>query len=667
MDPIKKKIEDLRGEIRRHDYLYYVMSQPVVSDKEYDDLMRSLLALEAAHPGYRSEDSPSVRVSGGVLEGFKTVSHRVKMLSLDNTYSFDEVREWSDRVAKGLDGARAEYVVELKIDGVSANIMYRRGSLVAGATRGDGQTGEDVTANIRTIRAIPLVLRGGGGPEEIEIRGEVYLDKREFEKINVQRESREEPIFANPRNAASGSLKLLDTAAVSERKLAFFGHSLGYCPGARFRTHWQYLEQLKLWGIPVEPHGKVCPDITAVIEFCSHIQDIRDTLPFDVDGVVVKVNDLRQQEALGSTSKSPRWAVAYKFPARQATTDIVKIKLAVGRTGVITPAAELAPVACGGVIIKNATLHNFDEIERLGIREGDRVLIERAGDVIPKVVKVVDHRGPHKFQIPRACPVCGGTVIKEKEDAVAYRCINPSCRAQLERGLLHFASREAMDIEGMGESVVAGLVSLDLVRSFADIFTLTAEDLGRLPLFKDKKIENILSRIEASKQRPLARLIYALGIRHVGEKTAYTLAERFGSMDALLAASRDDFDSIDEIGGVIAESVVQYLHQPQIKALIGAFKRLGVNLSQGRRGAKGRAFLSGKTVVFTGQLNKYSRSEAESAVREAGGSPSSSVSKRTDFVVIGGDPGSKADKARALGVRILTEDQFIRMMEEANE
>lgn len=667
MDPIKKKIEGLRGEIRRHDHLYYVMSQPVISDKEYDDLMRALIEMEAAHPEYRSDDSPSARVSGGVLEGFKTVFHRVRMMSLDNTYSFDEVRDWSNRVSKGLDGGRAEYIVELKIDGVSANLLYKRGSLVVGATRGDGQTGEDVTANVRTIRAIPLVLRGGAFPEEMEIRGEVYLDKREFEKINEQRRSRDEAVFANPRNAASGSLKLLDAAVVAERKLAFFGHSLGYCSGARFETHWQFLEQLKQWGMPVEQHGRVCPDIDAVIEFCRHIQDIRDSLSFDVDGVVVKVNDLRQQDALGATLKSPRWAVAYKFPARQATTDIVKIKLTVGRTGVITPSAELTPVACGGVMIKNATLHNFDEIERLGIREGDRVLIERAGDVIPKVVKVVERRGQHKFQVPRACPVCGGTVIKEKEDAVAYRCINPSCRAQLERGLLHFSSRNAMDIEGMGESVVAGLVSLDLVRSFSDIFTLTAKDLCRLPLFRDKKIENLLSSIEAGKQRPLARLIYALGIRHVGEKTAYILANRFGSMDALLAASRDDFDNIKEIGGVIAESVIQYLHQPQIKELMESFKRLGVNLSQVRKSSKIAAFLSGKTVVFTGQLNKYSRSEAESFVREAGGSPSSSVSKKTDFVVTGSNPGSKADKARALGVRILTEDEFFRMMEESNE
>ena len=447
---IKKKIETLRNKIRRHDYLYYVLSHPEISDKEYDDLMKELQKLEEAHPEYKTNDSPTVRVGGGILKGFDTVKHGQKMLSLDNTYSIDELVEWSKRVRKGLaQGEPVGYVVEHKIDGVSANITYRSGKLEVGATRGDGETGEDVTQNIKTIRAIPLVLLGDGIPDLIEIRGEIYMDRKEFDILNKEREKEGEVLFANPRNATSGSVKLLDPGIVAKRGLSFFAHSLGECKGIQLASQWDFLDKLKNWGIRTNTHSKLCKNMDEVIAYCNSWQERRDKLSYDIDGIVVKVDSLAQQKRLGFTSKSPRWAVAYKFPARQATTYVLKININVGRTGVITPTAELKPVECAGVVIRNATLHNFDEIKRLGIKVGDRVLIERAGEVIPKVVKVVSSGGGKEFAIPKVCPACSGKVIKEKEEDVAYRCINPSCPAQLERGLLHFVSRDAMDIEGI--------------------------------------------------------------------------------------------------------------------------------------------------------------------------------------------------------------------------
>jgi DNA ligase (NAD+) len=659
---IGKKIEDLRNRIREHDYLYYVLSQPVISDKEYDDLMVSLVELERAYPQYAAADSPGVRVSGGILEGFATVAHGQKMLSLDNTYSYEGLREWAARVSKGLQGEGVSFVVELKIDGLSANLTYRKGVLARAATRGDGDQGEDVTGNIRKIRPIPLRLRGADVPALIEVRGEVYMDKEDFERLNRQRLEQGDSVFANPRNAASGSLKLLDSAQVAQRKLNFFAHSLGQYEGKALKTHWDYLAQLKSWGVRVNPLCEICKDIDGVIAYCGAMQKKRDSLPYEIDGIVVKINDLRQQQALGATAKSPRWAVAYKFPARQATTELLKIRINVGRTGVITPSADLLPVECSGVTIKSATLHNFDEIGRLGVREGDRVLIERAGDVIPKIVKVVEQRGKKVFEIPVSCPVCGGTIVKEKEEDVAYRCINPSCPAHLERGLLHFASRSAMDIEGMGESVVAQLVRLKLVKSLADVFRLTENDLARLELFKEKKIGNLLLAIDKSRSAPLSRVIYALGIRHVGEKAAFVLARRFLTLDALIKARKDDLQSIDEIGPVIAESVIDFFSQPQTKELIADLKRHKINLTEPAVKAEANQ-LSGKKVVFTGELSAYSRPEAEELVRRSGGQASSRVSKETDFLIAGDHPGSKYEKARHLGVAIIDEQQFKRMLE----
>ncbi|MDD4980388.1 MAG: NAD-dependent DNA ligase LigA [Candidatus Omnitrophica bacterium] len=655
---IRKEIEKLKEQIRHHDYLYYVLSAPEVSDKEYDDLMRRLKGLEDAYPQFKTDDSPAVRVSGGIMEGFKTIRHRQKMLSLDNTYSFEELRDWDVRVHKGLGiDAKTEYVAELKIDGVSANLTYEKGKLTFGATRGDGETGEDITQNLKTIRAIPLRLLGEDAPDLIEIRGEVYMESRDFAALNKEREKEGEILFANPRNATSGSLKLLDRGEVAKRRLNFFAHSLGEHKGLHILTQWEFLEKLNNWGLRTNPGSKLCKDLEEVIHYCKIWQEKREKITYDIDGIVIKINNLSQQEKLGFTLKSPRWAVAYKFPARQATTEVLNINLQVGRTGVITPVAELRPVECAGVIIKHATLHNFDEIKRLKVKIGDRVLIERAGEVIPKIVKVVQNRGRRVFVIPKNCPVCKGKVIKEKEEDVAYRCINPSCPAQLERGLIHFSSRLAMDIEGMGEAVVEQLIRKGWVKNFADIYSLNKEKLLKLELFKDKKAENLLSAIQKSKKQPLSRLIYALGIRHVGEKSAYVLARKFKDMYNLMRAKREDLDKIFEIGAVLAGSIVDYFSQDDTRRLIDALKETGLNFKEENIQTKATVF-TGKTVVFTGELKGYARSDAEDLVRRSGGIPNSSVSKNTDLVVAGENPGSKYDKAKKLGVKIIHEKEF---------
>ncbi len=658
---IKKKIEALRKQIRHHDYMYYILSQPKISDKEYDDLMAELKALEDKYPEFKSDDSPTARISGGILEGFKTVRHKQKMFSLDNTYSFQELKDWDERVNKSLSaGERIEYVTELKIDGVSANITYKLGRLSVGATRGDGESGEDVTQNIKTIRAIPLLLENNI-PDFIEVRGEVYMESKDFAALNKERKKRGEALFANPRNAASGSLKLLDTGIVFKRRLNFFAHSLGETKGLEIATQWEFLEKLKKWSIRVNPHSKLCHNFGDVLNFCKTWQAKREKLTYDIDGIVVKVNSLIQQRELGFTLKSPRWAVAYKFPARQATTLVLKININVGRTGVITPTAELTPVECAGVIIKHATLHNFDEIRRLNIKVGDRVLIERAGDVIPKVVKVIESKGKNLFPIPVKCPACSGKVIKEKEEDVAYRCINPSCPAQAERSLLHFSSRTAMDIEGMGEAVVKQLVQLKLVRNYADIYKLSAADLLKLELFKDKKVNNLLSAIQKSKRQPLSRLIYALGIRHVGKKAAYVLAGHFKALDDLIRAKKEDLESIYEVGPVMSESIVDFFSQCPTKEIISELRKSGLNFREAGSSAKGIS-LSGKTIVFTGELKDYSRHDVEELVRQLGGSPNSSISENTDFVVAGENPGSKYEKAKKLGIKIISEKEFSRLI-----
>lgn len=675
-EEIKNRIDKLRQQIRHHDYGYYVLSHPKISDKEYDDLMRELKNLEEKYPELKSDDSPTVRVSGGILEGFQTVKHRQKMLSLDNTYSFEELKDWDERVHKGLRAnENTEYVVELKIDGVSANITYQKGKLSVGATRGDGEMGEDVTQNIKTIRPVPLVLLGKNIPDFIEIRGEVYMERKDFDMLNKERESQGEVLFANPRNAASGSLKLLDTGIIARRKLNFFAHSLGEYSrhsgippkagkGRNVSNQWDFLQKLKGWGMRTNPHFKLCKDIEEVINCCKIWQEKREKLTYEIDGIVIKVNSFEEQEKLGFTSKSPRWAVAYKFPAQQTTTVVKNITVQVGRTGVITPVADLEPKRCSGVVISRATLHNFDEIKRLKIKIGDRVVLERAGEVIPKIIKVIEsaRTGKEKeFRIPKTCPACGLRITKEKEGEVAYRCINPLCPAQIERGLTHFACRDAMDIEGMGGAVVGQLVRKGLVGDFSDIYFLKKESLLKLELFKEKKSENLLVAIEKSKQKPLSRLIYGFGIRHVGEKAAYVLAQRFRTMDNLIKAKREELDAIYEVGQVMAESIVSFFKQNSTQQLIKKLKEAGLNLEEKVASVK-KSTLTGKTVVFTGELKDFSRNQAENLVRQFGGNASSSVSKNTDFVVAGEHPGSKYDEARKLGIKIIDEKELKEMI-----
>jgi len=667
---IKQQAEKLRGQLRHHDYRYYVLNQPEISDKEYDELLKKLKGLEDAHPGLVTPDSPTQRVSGGPVKGFKTVKHKVKMLSLDNTYSFDELKDWDERVRKGLHHTeKVDYVAELKIDGVSISLTYEDGVLTIGATRGDGETGEDVTLNLKTIPAIPLKLLAqttDQRPKTLEVRGEVYMAKKDFEKLNKLRAKEGEVLFANPRNSAAGSLKLLDPKLVAERNLTCFIHSFGIMEkGEALKGQREFLEQAKKWALRVNPNNKLCGDLREVIGFCEKWQEKRDSLDYEIDGIVVKVNSFDQQKRLGFTLKSPRWACAYKFPAKQAATRLKDIKVQVGRTGVITPVAELEPVECAGVTIRHATLHNFDEIERLGVRIGDKVVLERAGEVIPKIIKAVEsvRTGREKaFKIPVKCPACGGRITKEKEEEVAYRCVNPSCPAQLERGMAHFASRGAMDIEGMGSAAVEQLINNRMVKDFADIYFLKKEDLLKLELYKDKKAQNLLAAIEKSKRQPLSRLLYAMGIRHVGEKAAFVLAQRFGAMDKVMSAKKEEFDAIHEVGSVMAESAEDFFRQEETKKLVAKLKKAGVNMSEPKGKAASSQPLAGKTFVFTGELAGFSRQEAERLVRELGGNASSSVSGQTDFVVAGENSGSKYDKAKKLGVKIIDEKKFKEML-----
>jgi len=668
LEEVKRKVEKLREEIRHHDYRYYVLNQPEISDKEYDDLVKKLKQLEKQHPQLITPDSPTQRVGEKPLIGFKTVKHRVAMLSLDNTYSSEEIEEWDKRVHKGLPGGKTEYVVELKIDGVGVSLTYEKGVFLVGATRGDGVTGDDITQNLKTIKSIPLRFLTTGSsqlPDVIEVRGEVFMEKADFEKLNAEKKKKDEALFANPRNAAAGSLKLLDSQLTAQRKLNCFIHSFGTLEGGKvYKTHWEFLQSAKRLGLRVNPQIKLCKNVNEVISYCENWDNKRGRLGYEIDGMVIKVNSLAQQKRLGYTMKSPRWAIAYKFPAQQATTTLKDIILQVGRTGVITPVAMLEPVECGGVTISRATLHNFDEIKRLDVRIGDRVIVERAGEVIPKIVKVVEsvRKGRREiFKVPEKCPECGGKITKEKEEEVAYRCINPSCPAQLERGLVHFASRNAMDIEGFGESVVEQAVKNGLVKDFAGIYSLGKENLLRLELFAEKRAQNLLDAIEKSKERPLARLLFALGIRHVGEKAAETLAEEFGSLDALMEAKEEELETIPEVGPALAASVREFFRQKEIRILIEKLKKAGLKLEQ-ERVKKGPQILTGKTFVFTGELKGYSRPEAEKLVKNLGGKASSSVSKQTSYVVVGESPGSKYGKAKAFGVPVLSEEEFEKLI-----
>lgn len=657
----RREIERLRREIRSHDHRYYVLARPTISDREYDALYRRLQELEAAHPALITPDSPTQRVGGEPLKSFATVRHGLPMMSLDNTYSADEIREFDGRVRKGLGGQPVEYMVELKFDGVSISLVYENGIWVSGATRGDGVQGDDVTANLKTIRSIPLAFDEGCRriPRRIEVRGEVYLTKKAFAEINRSKEKRGEELFANPRNAAAGSLKLLDPKIVASRHLDLFVWGVGRYEGIEFHAHDEVFAYLAEAGFRVNPHRRLCRNVEEAIAYCDSWEGKRGDLDFEIDGMVLKVNDLRQREVLGVTSKSPRWAIAYKFPAEQALTRVEDIIVQVGRTGAVTPVAILAPVRLSGTTVARATLHNFDEIGRLGVRIGDHVYVEKSGEIIPKVLRVAVEKRTGKeraFAAPRDCPACGSKLAREPGE-VALRCENAGCPAQLKESVLHFASRDAMDIEGVGEAVVTQLVDRKLISDYGDLYRLSLENVLSLERMAEKSASNLIHAIAESRSRGLAKLVYALGIRHVGERAAWLLADHFGSLAKLEQAGAEELTVIREVGPVVAASVRAFFASPENRAIIAKLKEAGVRMTA-EKNAGGPRPLDGKTVVVTGSLAAYTRGEAEDLIRALGGKPSSSVSAKTDLVVAGTDAGSKLDKARALGIRVISEEEF---------
>ncbi|MBE3585718.1 MAG: NAD-dependent DNA ligase LigA [Thermoanaerobacter sp.] len=665
LEKARRRVEELRREIEYHNYRYYVLDDPAISDERYDALMRELIKLESKYPSLVTPDSPSQRVGGEPREGFATVRHRIPMLSLANAFDQEELREFDRRVRSSLPGERVEYVVELKIDGLAVSLRYENGLLVAGATRGDGETGEDVTANLKTIRAVPLRLRQT--VPLLEVRGEVYMSKDAFRHLNEAREEAGEPLFANPRNAAAGSLRQLDPAVTASRQLSIFAYGLGEVEGVDVRTHAEVLSLLREMGFPVNPHYRLLPDIEAVIDYCSRWQEERFNLPYVIDGLVIKVNYLEQQARLGATMKSPRWAVAFKFPAEQARTRVQDIILRVGRTGVLTPTAILKPVRLAGTTVSRATLHNEDIIREKDIRIGDMVIVQKAGDIIPEVVAVIpeERTGDEKpFVMPHHCPECGAKVVRPPGE-VATRCTNIACPARLREGLLHFVSRNAMDIAGLGPAVIGQLLAAGLVRDPADLYALRLEDLVPLERLGKKSAQNLLEAIEKSKSNPLYRLIFALGIRHVGERAARILARRFGSLDRLCRATREELLATPEIGPKIADSILTFFAQEQNRRVLEKLVAAGVNTREEVVDEPGYKPLAGKVFVLTGTLEHFTRQEARELIERLGGRVSSSVSRKTDYVVVGEEPGSKYERALALGIPILREEDFRRMVEQA--
>jgi len=663
---IAKTINALREEIRHHDDLYYLEQEPEISDREYDELIEKLRDLETAHPEFVTPDSPTQRVSGRPAEGFAEFVHRRPMLSLDNSYSIEELRAFDERCRKLAGGESPDYVAELKIDGLSLSIHYEDGLFVRGVTRGDGFRGEDVTSNVRTIRSVPLKLeKVGKVGRQIEVRGEAYLARKVFEKINAEREEEGESRFANPRNAASGAIRQLDPAMVAKRRLDMFAYDVLSGESKPFRTHWEALDWAERSGFRVNKHRALCKTIEEVIDFCNAMESERDELGYEIDGVVVKVNSTALQDEFGATGKAPRWAIAYKYAARRATTKVNDIIVQVGRTGALTPVAMLEPVQLGGVTVSRSTLHNEDEIERLGLLIGDWVLIERGGDVIPKVVKVVESKRTGKerpFFPPTACPVCGGLVSRPEGEAVS-RCIAADCPAQLIGRLLHFASRRAMRIEGLGSALAEQLIAKKMVSDVADLYRLKLDDLASLERMAEKSASNVLAQIEASKTRDLWHLIYGLGIRHVGQRTAEILAGHFGSLDRLGQASVEELDDVHEIGLTMAQSIHDWFDDPGNKELCKRLSSAGVRTvaEKQKQGQTDERF-AGKQFVLTGTLPSLTRDEARALIEGRGGRVTSSVSKKTAFVVSGAEPGSKLDKANQLGVRVIDEAAFKKML-----
>ena len=682
MDPLAR-ITKLRKDIRHHEERYYLHNDPEISDEDFDRLLHELEHLEAEHPDLVTPDSPTQRVAGRPTEGFPTVEHIAPMLSLDNAYNEEELRAFDERVRKGagLGAAPVAYVAELKIDGLSIALTYEDGRLVRGATRGDGMRGEEVTANVRTIRSIPLAL-GDGPPGRIEVRGEVYLPRSSFLRMNIEREKEGEPLFQNPRNAAAGTMRNLEPALVAKRKLAAFVYQV--VVGAVREpplpdNHNDMLQSLRAWGLPVESHFHACAGIDEVIAFCQRWADGRQELEFDTDGVVIKVNDLALRERLGTTAKFPRWATAFKFPAQQAHTKLLRIDVNVGRTGANTPYAVLEPVFLAGSTISMATLHNADDLARKDLREGDTVIIEKAGDVIPRVVAPIlslRAEGSVPWVMPTTCKECGSELWRDEEEVV-WRCENSSCPARLRRSLEHFASRSAMNIEGLGESLVDQLIERGLVKDFADLYHLETSQLEHLvvapraprsdravPRKLGKVGRNVAEQIARSKDNDLSRLIYALGIRHVGEKAAATLARYFRTMDKMLNAPIEALQTVPDVGPVVAASVRTFADEPHNRALVAKLAAAGVNMTtrQAEPGEAAPGPLAGKTFVLTGALETMSREEGAAAIERLGGKVSGSVSRKTSYLVVGAEAGSKLEKARELGIATLTEDEFKRLI-----
>jgi len=658
-------IAQLRDEIRKHEELYYVNDNPEISDAEYDALISKLQRLESEHPELVTPDSPTQRVGGRPAEGFPEVVHRRPMLSLDNTYNIEELVAFDQRCQRLAEGRPLQYVCELKIDGVSISLHYADQVLVRGVTRGDGRIGEEVTQNARTIRSVPLRLRQNQVGPEVEVRGEVFIPRKVFDRTNTEREEQGESRFANPRNAAAGTLRQLDSRSVAKRGLDMFAYDLLTGDRKPFATHWEALNWLEAAGFRVNPHRQLCSSIDEVIDFCNRMETQRDDLDYEIDGLVVKVNSTSLQDEFGATAKAPRWAVAYKYPARQATTKVIKIVVQVGRTGALTPVANLEPVLLAGTTVSRATLHNADEVKRLGVREGDWVLIEKGGEVIPKVLKVIESKrtGDEKpFRMPRKCPVCGGEISKVEGEVVS-RCVAADCPAQLKGRVIHFASRRAMRIEGLGESLVDQLVDKKMLGDFGDLYKLTLDEVAGLERMAKKSAANLLAQIEASKTRDLPQLVYALGIRHVGDRTAGILARHFGSLEAIAKATVEQLDDIPEIGLTVAQSVRAWFDDPGNAELCERLHAAGVKTQIERQTAKRLdEKFANKQFVLTGTLSAFTRDEAKAQIEARGGRVMSSVSKKTDYVVSGEEAGSKLDKAQELGLPVLDEAAFKKMI-----
>ncbi|HTP69551.1 MAG TPA: NAD-dependent DNA ligase LigA [Dongiaceae bacterium] len=662
----KKEVDKLREQIRHHEYLYYVQDEPEISDAAFDKLMNRLKELEAEHPELRTPDSPTVRVGGTPREGFSTVKHARPMLSLDNAFSYDALKDWDRRVREGAGRLMIEYIAEHKFDGLSVSLQYEKGLLMRGVTRGDGTTGEDVTPNVKTIRSVPLqvdpaVLKKAKLPPTFEVRGEVMMTKKAFLALNKQQEEIGGKIFVNPRNSAAGAVRVLDPQITAQRKLDFFAYYLYVDGKVPFAKHSDTLLALKQMHFRASDDWKLCDGIDEVIAYCQDWDEKREKLPYEIDGVVVKVNATAQQNELGFTSKSPRWAIAFKYPARQEQTVVNDIIVQVGRTGTLTPVAVLEPVQVGGVTVSRSTLHNMDEIERLGLQIGDTVLIERAGEVIPHVLKVVKQgKNRREFKMPKKCPVCGSTIHKV-EGEVAYRCVNSACPAKLKESIQHFAGRHAMNIDGLGEKIVDQLVEKGMVKDIADLYSLEVDEVAELERMGEKSAQNLIDEIAGSKKQPLDRLIYALGIQFVGERTGQLLAQHFSSVEDLAAASAEELENVPEVGPKVAQSITEFFSEAANKKVIKKLHDKGVRPRAEKREVKSNKF-EGKSFVFTGGLANRSREEAGAMVVEHGGKVSGSVSKKTDYVVVGTDPGSKYDKAKELGVTILDEREFEKLI-----